>query len=155
MTRPSDLEAADAQTQRSTASEQRPPSLATARDFLADAFRRRPVAYRNELWSRYKRASQSDNRARFDEALAAMIAAGNVFEVRDAHGRKQYTMDRPRRVTVTPPAKPEPCRALAPLSHFVTAYRQPGGKIGFCAANVSEPMPTLDGARWLAQFLEV
>ena len=153
--RHSEMERSDAQTRRSTASASDTPSLATARDFLADAFRRRPVAYRNELWSRYKRLSHSDNRARFDEALETMIAAGNVFEVRDAHGRKQYTMDRPRRVTVTPPAAPEPCRALAPLSHFVTAYRQPGGKIGFCAANVSEPMPTLDGARWLAQFLEV
>ncbi|HMN12410.1 MAG TPA: hypothetical protein PKD55_08825 [Bellilinea sp.] len=79
------------------------PSVATAREFLADAFRRRPLAYRSELWTRYKRASLSDNRARFDEALAAMIAAGNVFEVRDAHGRRQYTMDRPKPV---PPHRP-------------------------------------------------
>lgn len=133
----------DAQTHRSTASASDTPSLATAREFLADAFRRRPVAYRNELWSRYKRLSHSDNRERFDEALAAMIAAGNVFEVRDAHGRKQYTIDRPA-----------PCRALAPLSHFVSVYPQPGGAVGFCAANASEPMPTFDAARWLAQFLE-
>ena len=155
MTRPSGLEAADAQTQRSTASEQRPPSLATARDFLADAFRRRPVAYRNELWSRYKRASQSDNRARFDEALAAMIAAGNVYEVRDAHGRKQYTIDRPRRVTVTPPAEPEPCRALAPLSHFIEAVPLYDGRVVFYAPGVFVPSPTVAAARWLAQFLEV
>lgn len=151
--RHSKMERSDAQTRRSTASASDTPSLATAREFLADAFRRRPVAYRNELWTRYKRLSHSDNRVRFDEALAAMIAAGNVYEVRDAHGRKQYTMDRPAPKPAV--AEPEPCRALAPLSHFVTAYRQPGGKIGFCAANVSEPMPTLDGARWLAQFLEV
>lgn len=143
----------DAQNQRSTASDT--PSLATARDFLVDAFRRRPVAYRNELWTRYKRASQSDNRARFDEALAAMIAAGNVYEVRDAHGRKQYTMDRPRRVTVTPPAAPEPCRALAPLSHFIEAVPLYDGRVAFCSPGIYVPSPTVAAARWLAQFLEV
>lgn len=79
------------------------PSVATAREFLADAFRRRPRAYKGELWRIYQRTSHSDNRARFDEALAAMIAAGNVYEVRDAHGRRQYTMDRPKPV---PPHRP-------------------------------------------------
>ena len=48
------------------------PSVATAREFLADAFRRRPLAYRSELWTRYKRASLSDNRARFDEVSGSV-----------------------------------------------------------------------------------
>lgn len=48
-----------------------------------------------------------------------------------------------------------PCRAIVPVAHYVFPYLTPQRTIVFSCAGVADSAPTMDGAEWEAEFLEV
>lgn len=79
---------------------------------------------------------------------AAMFREAREGHIRHWFGRNWIVVKTRAEVDAPPP-----CRALVPLSHFVTLRIDPAHQPVFTTPAHRDTFPTQDGARWLAEFI--
>lgn len=108
----------------------------------AEASRLKARADRLERWITYDPAR--NNAVISDPVLAVQVRAA-VY----AHNRAAW-----RLVDNFIHGRIPDSRALVPAAHYVTPHLTPQRTLVFSCAPLAESAPTIEGARWLATFLE-